>query len=325
MIGQDTWSYSQVGAGTTTLRPAASMPGRSVPPTSDGNRPQPTFPRARPSHEYLGGSSSTTKSVATHEHDGLLLHPRAPHHGRWRGNDAQLCPTLLAVDNERPDPATRATFRHFHDGSGNVDVDDIGSFGTPPAGGRRSAPEDRRRRAGGDQRPDSGSPVPLLVGAGVVAALHGGRRHRGVASPPHQLTVVRRRSSFQIGAGIGFHAPSTRGSWWIWALGLAAAVSHIPTNPVCLLLVLGVLAFVVPHAVAECSVGPGRSSTTCTSPSVVAIRVIFRSVLEATCVRSTRRCCFTLPHIPLPLVGGGDPARGSGHARGAPWRRSTTG
>src|SRR6202167_2897322 len=73
-------------------------------------------------------------------------------------------------------------------------------------------------------------------------------------APPSRLVVVAARAdpvtrpTPRPKIGAGHRVPRTLHpvAWWIWALGLAAAVTHT-TNPVLLLLVLGVLALVVAH------------------------------------------------------------------------------
>lgn len=88
-------------------------------------------------------------------------------------------------------------------------------------------------------------------------------------------------------------------AWWIWALGLAAAVSHT-TNPVLLLLVLGVLAFVVANRRADAPWARAFKYYLYLALTVVAIRVIFRSVFGGDIGAQHAAVLFTLPHIPLP-------------------------
>ena len=88
-------------------------------------------------------------------------------------------------------------------------------------------------------------------------------------------------------------------AWWIWALGLAAAVSHT-TNPVLLLLVLGVLAFVVANRRADAPWARAFKYYLYLALTVVAIRVIFRSVFGGDIGARHAAVLFTLPHIPLP-------------------------
>jgi len=88
-------------------------------------------------------------------------------------------------------------------------------------------------------------------------------------------------------------------AWWIWALGLAAAVSHT-TNPVLLLLVLGVLGLVVANRRSDAPWARAFKYYLVLALSVVAIRVVFRSVFGGDVDPRGTTVLFTLPHVPLP-------------------------
>ncbi len=88
-------------------------------------------------------------------------------------------------------------------------------------------------------------------------------------------------------------------AWWIWALGLATAVSYT-TNPVLLLLVLCVLAVVVASRRSDAPWARAFKYYLYLAFTVVVIRVVFRSVFAG--VPDTRglTVLFRLPQVPLP-------------------------
>jgi energy-coupling factor transport system permease protein len=88
-------------------------------------------------------------------------------------------------------------------------------------------------------------------------------------------------------------------AWWVWALGLAAAVSHT-TNPILLLLVLGVLAFVVANRRQEAPWARAFKYYLVLALVVVAIRVVTRSIFGGDINAQHMEVLFSLPHIPLP-------------------------
>jgi energy-coupling factor transport system permease protein len=88
-------------------------------------------------------------------------------------------------------------------------------------------------------------------------------------------------------------------AWWIWALGLATAVSHT-TNPVLLLLVLGVLAFVVASRRSDAPWASAFKYYLYLALTVVLIRVVFRSVFGGVAGAQGLTVLFRFPHIPLP-------------------------
>jgi len=88
-------------------------------------------------------------------------------------------------------------------------------------------------------------------------------------------------------------------AWWIWALGLAAAVSAT-TNPILLLLVLGVLAVVVANRRSEAPWARAFKYYLYLAFTVVAIRVVFRSVFGGDTDPESMTVLFRLPQVPLP-------------------------
>jgi energy-coupling factor transport system permease protein len=88
-------------------------------------------------------------------------------------------------------------------------------------------------------------------------------------------------------------------AWWVWALGLATASSRT-TNPILLLLVLAVLAFVVANRRGEAPWARAFKYYLFLALTVVAIRVVFRIVFGGDVDSDDMRVMFTLPHIPLP-------------------------
>jgi energy-coupling factor transport system permease protein len=88
-------------------------------------------------------------------------------------------------------------------------------------------------------------------------------------------------------------------AWWIWALGLAAAASRT-TNPILLGLTLAVLGFVVANRRSEAPWARAFKYYLYLGLVVVAIRVVFRSVLGGDIDAATMHVWFRLPRIPLP-------------------------
>jgi energy-coupling factor transport system permease protein len=88
-------------------------------------------------------------------------------------------------------------------------------------------------------------------------------------------------------------------AWWLWALGLAVTVGRT-TNPILLLLVLGVLAFVVTQRRSEAPWARAFKYYLVIAFVVIAIRVAFRSIFGGDIDVKTMHVLFTLPHIPLP-------------------------
>jgi energy-coupling factor transport system permease protein len=88
-------------------------------------------------------------------------------------------------------------------------------------------------------------------------------------------------------------------AWWIWALGLATAASRT-TNPLLLGLLLGVLGTVTAARRGEAPWARGFKYYIYLALSVVALRVIFRSLFGGDIDVSTMHVWFRLPQIPLP-------------------------
>lgn len=87
-------------------------------------------------------------------------------------------------------------------------------------------------------------------------------------------------------------------AWWIWALGLATAVSRT-TNPLLLALVLAVLGLVVAARRGEAPWARAFPYYLAMAATVIAIRVVFRSVF-ASGITPADHILFRLPHIPTP-------------------------
>ncbi len=88
-------------------------------------------------------------------------------------------------------------------------------------------------------------------------------------------------------------------AWWAWALGLAATVSRT-TNPILLLLVLGVLGFVVTQRRSDAPWARAFKYYLVIALIVVVIRVAFRSIFGGDIDARTMHVLFTIPHIQLP-------------------------
>lgn len=88
-------------------------------------------------------------------------------------------------------------------------------------------------------------------------------------------------------------------AWWIWALGLATAVTRM-TNPLLLLLVIVVLGLVIANRRGEAPWARAFKYYLVLASSVIAIRVVFRTVFGGDIDARTMHVIFTLPHFPLP-------------------------
>jgi energy-coupling factor transport system permease protein len=86
------------------------------------------------------------------------------------------------------------------------------------------------------------------------------------------------------------------GAWWLWALGMAAAASRT-TNPILLLMIVAVVAFVVSARRTDAPWARGFRAYLYLGLLVIAIRVVFRVLLDAQLGQHT---LFTLPEVPLP-------------------------
>jgi energy-coupling factor transport system permease protein len=87
------------------------------------------------------------------------------------------------------------------------------------------------------------------------------------------------------------------GAWWLWALGLAAAASRTQ-NPVPLLLILAVTAFVVAARRSNAPWARSYGAFLKLALVVIAIRVVFQAFLSSGSQGPT--ILFTLPEVPLP-------------------------
>jgi energy-coupling factor transport system permease protein len=87
-------------------------------------------------------------------------------------------------------------------------------------------------------------------------------------------------------------------AWWIWALGLAVAVSRT-TNPLLLLLALAVLGFVVSNRRGRAPWARAFKYYLMLAVFVIVLRVVFRTIF-GTGVTPTDHILFTLPHVPTP-------------------------
>lgn len=87
-------------------------------------------------------------------------------------------------------------------------------------------------------------------------------------------------------------------AWWLWALGLATAVSRT-TNPLVLLLVLAVLGLVIANRRSDAPWARAFRYYLWLALVVVAIRVVFRSIFVVG-VAPTDHLLFTLPRAALP-------------------------
>jgi energy-coupling factor transport system permease protein len=87
-------------------------------------------------------------------------------------------------------------------------------------------------------------------------------------------------------------------SWWLWAIGLGAAVSQTD-NPLLLLVALAVLAYVVTVRRTDAPWARGLKYYFFLALIVVLLRVIFRSVFGGA-IGTNDHILFRLPQIPLP-------------------------
>jgi energy-coupling factor transport system permease protein len=86
------------------------------------------------------------------------------------------------------------------------------------------------------------------------------------------------------------------GAWWLWALGMAVAASRT-TNPVVLLLIVAVVAFVVSARRTDAPWARGFKVYVYLGLVVIAVRLVFRVLLDA---QHGAHVLFTLPEVPLP-------------------------
>ncbi len=88
-------------------------------------------------------------------------------------------------------------------------------------------------------------------------------------------------------------------AWWSWAIGLAVAAGRT-TDPLLLLLILGVLGLVVANRRSDAPWARAFKYYLFLAGSVIAIRVVFRSVFGGDVGTVHMHVLFSLPHIPLP-------------------------
>jgi energy-coupling factor transport system permease protein len=91
------------------------------------------------------------------------------------------------------------------------------------------------------------------------------------------------------------------GAWWLWALGMATAASRT-TNPLLLGLIIAVVALVVSARRSDAPWARGFGAYLVLGLMVVAVRVLFRMLLDA---QYGTTVLFTLPEIPLPEAAAG--------------------
>ena len=103
-------------------------------------------------------------------------------------------------------------------------------------------------------------------------------------------------------SGAGWHrTPRTLHpiAWWLWALGLATATTRT-TNPLLVVLVLGVLAVVVAARRSDAPWARAFKYYLGLALAVVVIRVVFRSFFGGAVDLATVHVLFTLPRVPVP-------------------------
>lgn len=87
------------------------------------------------------------------------------------------------------------------------------------------------------------------------------------------------------------------GAWWLWALGLAAAASRT-TNPLLLLLIIGVAGYVVAARRSDAPWSRSYGAFLKLGLLVLAVRMVFAVLLGSPVPGS--HVLFTLPQLPLP-------------------------
>lgn len=106
--------------------------------------------------------------------------------------------------------------------------------------------------------------------------------------------------------------PLHPGAWWTWALGMAAAASRT-TNPILLILVVAVVASVVSARRSDAPWARGLRAYLVLGLVVVAIRVIFRALLDG---QYGAHVLVTLPELHLPAAAAGIRIGGAVSAEG---------
>ena len=87
-------------------------------------------------------------------------------------------------------------------------------------------------------------------------------------------------------------------AWWIWAGGLAVAVNRT-TNPLLLILMVAVLAFVVAHRRSNAPWARAFRYYVIAAGLVVVSRIVFRCVFSSG-ITASDHIILHLPHIPTP-------------------------
>ena len=104
-------------------------------------------------------------------------------------------------------------------------------------------------------------------------------------------------------------------AWWIWASGLATAVSRT-TNPLLLAVVLAVLGVVIANRRSEAPWARAFKYYLYLALTVVAIRVVFRSLFGGDIDAAGMHVWFRLPRVPLPSWAAGVQLGGAVTAEG---------
>lgn len=91
------------------------------------------------------------------------------------------------------------------------------------------------------------------------------------------------------------------GAWWLWALGMATAASRT-TNPLLLGIIIAVVALVVSARRSDAPWAAGFKAYLVLGLVVIAIRVLFRMLLDG---QTGEHVLFTLPELPLPEAAAG--------------------
>ncbi len=86
------------------------------------------------------------------------------------------------------------------------------------------------------------------------------------------------------------------GAWWLWALGLATAAART-TNPLLLLLIVGVAGLVVAARRTDSPWGRAFRFYLMLGAAIIAVRIVFRILVGGL---YGERLLFTLPTVPLP-------------------------
>jgi hypothetical protein len=302
--GQDTWTYSTLGAasyqplpgsvdawtfGSTDLGGADGQP--PFPPSAvratNAAVPATSIPPAAPSETVAPAPApSASGSKRVRKVRSAAARSRGP---EAAASTTEPVPTTTSPTTTEPPPTTTTS-------------------SLPVASSSSSDPTVVDAVPASVDQPSSGSPVALIVGGALAAVL------AAVAA------VVARRPRRP---GHGRRLPRTLHpiAWWIWALGLATAVSYT-TNPVLLLLVLCVLAVVVANRRSDAPWARAFKYYLYLAFTVVVIRLVFRSVFAG--VPDTRglTVLLRLPQVPLPswaATGCGWAPSSAAWVRPTPW------